>query len=118
MVVLPQEGAEQTVGSMHFLFGHEKKRYYRPVQVSPDPYEGISHADFVATLDPKSWMEGPTVLSTPTFKAELHADGTLWLSGAALHEGFSVEATQALTRFLSDRVQLPAQDRFSHEPEP
>ena len=41
------------------------------------------------------------------FEALLKADGTLWLSGPALQEGFSVDAVQALTRFLSERVQLP-----------
>lgn len=102
--VLPREETEQTVHPMHFLFEHEQKRYYRPVQVSSNPYGGISHADIVASLDPKNWVEESTTLSTPTFEARIDSDGTLWLSGVALREGFSVEAAQALTRFLSDHV--------------
>ncbi len=51
-------------------------------------------------------------MHTPTFEALLKADGTLWLSGPALAEGFSVEAVQALTRFLSERVQLPPKEPF------
>jgi len=46
-------------------------------------------------------------LHIPTFEALLKSEGTLWISGPALAEGFSVEAAQALTRFLSERVQLP-----------
>ncbi|SRR6266446_9675115 len=57
-------------------------------------------------LDPKKWTE-ETRLHTSTFEALLKVDGTLWLRGPALHEGFSVEAAQALTRFLSERVKLP-----------
>jgi hypothetical protein len=49
-------------------------------------------------------------LHSPTFKAQLKSDGTLFLSGAALREGFSVEAVQALTQFLSERVQLPPKE--------
>lgn len=62
--------------------------------------------DFSKELDPKNWPE-ETRLRAPTFEALLKADGTLWLKGPALHEGFSVEAAQALTRFLSERVKLP-----------
>jgi len=68
-----------------------------------DPFDNLS---FEEELDPKNWTE-ETRLHTPTFEVLLKADGTLWLSGPALCEGFSVEATQALTRFLSERVQLP-----------
>jgi len=61
---------------------------------------------FEEEINPANWIE-ETGLHTPTFEAKLLADGTLWLSGAALREGFSVEAVQALTRFLSERVKLP-----------
>ena len=69
-----------------------------------DPFDNL---DFHQELDPANWTEEGTRLHTPTFEALLKADGTLWLSGPALAEGFSVEAVQALTRFLSERVQLP-----------
>ena len=68
-----------------------------------DPFDRLS---FDEELDPSNWTE-ETGLHTPTFEALLKADGTLWLTGAALREGFSVEAVQALTRFLSERVKLP-----------
>ena len=71
-----------------------------------DPFDNMSSEDFQQAIDPANWTE-ETVLHTPTFEAKLLADGTLWLKGAALHEGFSVEAVQALTRFLSERVKLP-----------
>ncbi len=64
----------------------------------------FDHLSFEEQLDPANWTE-ETRLHTPTFEALLKADGTLWLSGPALAEGFSVEAVQALTRFLSERVQ-------------
>src|SRR3989442_1739866 len=68
-----------------------------------DPFDEIS---FQEEINPQRWTE-EIRLHTPTFEALLKADGTLWLSGPALQEGFSVEAAQALTRFLSERVQLP-----------
>lgn len=68
-----------------------------------DPFESLS---FDEELDLSKWTE-ETALHTPTFEALLKADGTLWLSGPALREGFSVEAVQALTWFLSERVKLP-----------
>jgi len=68
-----------------------------------DPFNSLS---FDEELDPSKWTE-ETALHTPTFEAVLKADGTLWLSGPALREGFSVEAAQSLTRFLSERVKLP-----------
>ncbi len=57
-------------------------------------------------INPTNWTE-EAGLHTPTFEARLLADGTLWLTGAALREGFSVADVQALTRFLSERVKLP-----------
>jgi hypothetical protein len=66
----------------------------------------FSHEDFEEALKPENWVE-ETVLHTPTFEALLKSDGTLFLSGPSLREGFSVEAVQALTRFLSERVELP-----------
>ena len=68
-----------------------------------DPFDDLS---LKGELDPANWTEEAR-LHTPTFEALLKADGTLWLKGAALREGFSVEAVQALTRFLSERVKLP-----------
>jgi len=68
-----------------------------------DPFDNLA---FQEEINPQRWTE-ETCLHTPTFEALLKADGTLWLSGPALAEGFSVEAAQALTRFLSERVQLP-----------
>ncbi len=68
-----------------------------------DPFDNLS---FEEEVNPANWME-ETRLHTPTFEALLKEDGTLWLKGAALREGFSVEAVQALTRFLSERVKLP-----------
>jgi hypothetical protein len=68
-----------------------------------DPFDNLS---FQEEINPQRWTE-ETRLHTPTFEALLKADGTLWLSGPALAEGFSVEAAQTLTRFLSERVQLP-----------
>lgn len=57
-------------------------------------------------LQPDRWQEEAT-LHTPAFEATLKPDGTLWLRGPALGEGFSVEAVQALTRFLMERVAVP-----------
>ncbi len=68
-----------------------------------DPFDDLNFAE---AINPTNWTE-ETYLHTPTFEALLKADGTLWLRGAALREGFSVEAVQALTRFLSERVKLP-----------
>ena len=68
-----------------------------------DPFDNLS---FEEEINPQRWTE-ETTLHTPTFEALLKTDGTLWLRGPALAEGFSVEAAQALTRFLSERVQLP-----------
>ena len=83
-----------------------------------DPFNGLS---FEEEINPDRWTE-ETGLHTPTFEATLKADGTLWLSGAALREGFSVEATQALTRFLSERVKLlpvePSYDFSDFTPRP
>ncbi len=71
-----------------------------------DPFDDLN---FEEETNLQRWTE-ETCLHTPTFEAKLKADGTLWLSGPALQEGFSVEAVQALTRFLSERVQLPPVD--------
>ena len=60
-----------------------------------DPFDSLS---FEEEINPQRWTE-ETRLHTPTFEATLKADGTLWLKGAALREGFSVEAVQALTCF-------------------
>ncbi|HET8851704.1 MAG TPA: hypothetical protein VFN02_04200 [Ktedonobacteraceae bacterium] len=68
-----------------------------------NPFDDLN---FEEETNPQRWTE-ETRLHTPTFEALLKADGTLWLKGAALREGFSVEAVQALTRFLSERVKLP-----------
>ncbi len=73
-----------------------------------DPFDNLS---FEEEINPQRWTE-ETRLHTPTFEALLKADGTLWISGPALAEGFSVEAVQALTRFLSERVQLPPKEPF------
>jgi hypothetical protein len=64
-----------------------------------DPSDDLS---FDEEIKSEHWTE-ETGLHTPTFEATLKADGTLWLTGAALREGFSVEAVQSLTRFLSER---------------
>jgi hypothetical protein len=64
---------------------------------------------FKEALKPECWTE-EQILHTLTFKAYLQADGTLYLHGSALQEGFSVEDVQALTRFLSERVKLPSQE--------
>lgn len=68
-----------------------------------NPFDNLS---FEEELDPKNWTE-ETRLHTPTFEAVLKADGTLYLSGPALQEGFSVTNVQTLTRFLSEYVHLP-----------
>src|SRR6266566_4398203 len=68
-----------------------------------DPFEEL---DWNEELSLDRWTQEET-LHTPTFEATIKPDGTLWLRGAALREGFSVEAAQALTRFLSERVKLP-----------
>ncbi len=62
--------------------------------------------DFEEALKPENWT-AETTLHAPTFEAALKHDGWLYLSGAALNEGFSPEAAQALTRFLSAYVALP-----------
>ncbi len=62
--------------------------------------------DFEEAVQPEHWAEEQW-LHAPTFQAQLKADGTLYLSGPALREGFSIEEVQALTRFLSERVTLP-----------
>lgn len=68
-----------------------------------DPFD---HLSFEEEIKPEHWTE-ETRLHTPTFEALLQEDETLYLSGPALQEGFSVSDVQALTRFLSERVQLP-----------
>ena len=68
-----------------------------------DPFDNLS---FEEEINPANWIE-ETRLHTPTFEALLKADGTLWLSGPALQEGFSATDMQAFTRFLSERVHLP-----------
>lgn len=68
-----------------------------------DPFDSLS---FEEEIKPEHWTE-ETCLHTPTFEALLKADGALYLSGPALHEGFSVADVQALTSFLSERVKLP-----------
>ena len=68
-----------------------------------DPSETLS---FEEAIDPANWIEEQR-LDTLTFEARLQADGTLYLGGVALREGFSPEAAQALIRFLSERVKLP-----------
>ncbi len=60
-----------------------------------DPFDDLNFAE---EINPQRRTE-ETRLHTPTFEALLKEDGTLWLSGPALQEGFSVEAVQALTRF-------------------
>ena len=62
---------------------------------------------FEVEINPSNWTE-ETRLHTPTFEALLKADGTFYLSGPALQEGFSVADVQALTRYLSERVELPS----------
>jgi len=68
--------------------------------------DSFDHLSFEEELNPANWIE-ETRLHTPTFEALLKPDGTLYLSGPALAEGFSVSDTQALTRFLSERIKLP-----------
>lgn len=68
-----------------------------------DPFDNLS---FREQINPANWTE-ETRLHTPTFEALLKPDGTLYLSGPALHEGFSATDVQALTRFLSEHVTLP-----------
>jgi hypothetical protein len=68
-----------------------------------DPFDNLS---FEEEINPANWTE-TTRLHTPTFEAVLKSDGTLYLSGPALREGFSAADVQALTRFLSERVTLP-----------
>jgi hypothetical protein len=63
--------------------------------------------DFEEAIKSEHWKDMGTTLHTPTFEAHLLPDGTLFLSGPALGEGFSAEAVQALTRFLSERVTVP-----------
>lgn len=71
-----------------------------------DPFNDLS---FDQERDPSRWRV-ETKLHAPTFAALLKEDGTLWLTGPALQEGFSVEAAQALTRFLKEHVQLPPEE--------
>ena len=66
--------------------------------------------DFNEALDPNNWQSEGTTLNTPTFQATIKPDGTLWVYGPALFEGFSVEATQSLTRFLSTYVTFPPEE--------
>jgi hypothetical protein len=62
--------------------------------------------NFEKALKPENWTV-EHILHVPTFEAYLQVDGTLRLRGSALREGFSPEAAQALTRFLSEHVTLP-----------
>jgi len=68
-----------------------------------DSFESLS---FEEQINPANWTEEQWLHSS-TFDAKLTEDATLYLQGVALREGFSVEAVQALTRFLSERVKLP-----------
>jgi hypothetical protein len=81
-----------------------------------DPFDNLSFAE---EINPRNWIE-ETRLHTPTFEALLKADGTLWLSGPALREGFSTTDVQVLTRFLSERVRvtplLPPNDGEDFQP--
>jgi len=86
-----------------YHFGGRKKPWYRERDVVAFSHGQVERA---APINPEHWTE-EIGLRTPTFEALLKADGTLWLTGAALREGFSIEAVQALTRFLSERVKLP-----------
>lgn len=65
--------------------------------------------DFEQALQPSNWLETKQ-LNTPTFIATITPDGSFFLRGPALVEGFSKEAVQALTRFLSENVQLPPKE--------
>lgn len=67
-----------------------------------DPLAALSFED---ELNPANWTE-ETRLHTPTFEVLLKPDGTLYLNGPALAEGFSANDAQALTRFLSERIAL------------
>ncbi len=67
-------------------------------------FKGLSFAD---ASDPHRWVTVETALNTPTLKARLQPDGTLYVSGPALKEGIPVDDVQALTRFLMQHVQLP-----------
>ena len=67
-------------------------------------FEGFSLAEAVA---PENWQPVETTLTTPTLKATLRPDGTLYLSGPALQEGVAGDDVQALTRFLNEHVPLP-----------
>jgi hypothetical protein len=71
-----------------------------------DPFEQMSSHDFFEALEVKNWS-CETRLHTPTFEAVLKAEGTLFLRGIALHEGFALGDVQALTRFLGERVPFP-----------
>ena len=74
----------------------------------------FNHEDFQAALDPANWTS-EDMLHTPTFEAKLAQDGTLTLLKPALGMTFSPEEARALTRFLSEHVQLPEEERPSHE---
>jgi hypothetical protein len=78
-----------------------------------DPFDNLS---FEEEINPQRWSS-ETRLHTPTFEALLKEDGTLYLTGPALQEGFSVADVQALTRFLSERVHLPPVEPPPEDPE-
>jgi hypothetical protein len=71
-----------------------------------DPFE---HLSFEEQIDPARWS-GREILRSSTFHAQLTDESTLFLAGPALHEGFSLPETQALTQFLSERVKLPPKE--------
>jgi hypothetical protein len=67
-----------------------------------DPFDDLADA---FAFEAEAWTEERT-LRTPTFEAHLQADGTLYLRGVALREGFSPTAAKALTRFLSEQINV------------
>jgi len=73
----------------------------------------MASLSFAEAIAPHSWTAGETALHTPTLTARLQPDGTLYVSGPALQEGIPSEDVQALTRFLLQYVQLPAQPPLS-----
>lgn len=58
-------------------------------------------------IESEDWLV-ETSLHTPTFECQIKPDGTMFLRGPALREGFTLEAAQALTSFLLENVEVPA----------
>jgi hypothetical protein len=81
--------------------------------MAQDPFEDMTHADFVEALQPENWKEVSQRLHTPTLDALLQEGRLFLLFPDSQRRQFERSDVEALTRFLDQyaNVQpLPALD--------